>query len=109
MSDGHPPHARMQNGDLTSVPNSAPCQACTHISETLFYLNYYSAPDGGPHPLFLASGPEDPRQWARHLQIKWRGPDTVEVATDPAIHFQDRRYKYESVHILYVPLRRAGV
>jgi hypothetical protein len=83
-------------------------QACTHISETLFYLNFLAAPDAAPVPLFEASGPEDPRRWARHLHILWVARDTIQVGFDREVRFEGRLDSYDAVMVRYVPLADDG-
>jgi hypothetical protein len=84
-------------------------RACSHISETTFALDLYSAHDAPPIGLFEASGPEDPRRWAQYLSVRWLASDTVEVGYDPDIRFLTRLGGSGGVQVRYVPLRRAGV
>jgi hypothetical protein len=76
-------------------------EACIHISETLYYLQYYSAPDDTPTQVFTATGPEGPEQWREHFRIVWRHPDTLEVAYDSTVQVGDAREQAQGLRILY--------
>jgi hypothetical protein len=76
-------------------------EACIHISETLYYLQYYSAPDDAPSLVFSATGPEGPEQWREHFTIAWRHPDTLEVAYDSTIQVGEAGQPAQGPRIVY--------
>jgi hypothetical protein len=77
-------------------------RACLHISETTFELYYYRSPEE-QSGLFDASGPEDPRQWARYLTIGWSGTDSILVTYGPEVTFLSREDSTGPIRVIYRP------
>jgi hypothetical protein len=84
-------------------------ESCVHISETLFYLNYFSAPDDSPSQVFEASGPEGPDRWNEHLAVSWQGPDTLAVTYDDTVHMWRTLTSLHGVNVVYTQLARTGL
>ena len=84
-------------------------ESCVHISETLFYLNYYSAPDDAPSQVFEASGPEGPDRWKEHLAVSWQGPDTLAVTYDDTVRMWRTQTSLPGVNVVYTQLARTGI
>lgn len=82
--------------------------ACLHISETTLELDYHAAPDSGIGGLFEATGPEDPRQWPRFLDIRWLGADSIQIGYSHDVSFLSREDSVGAIRIIYVPLEGGG-
>lgn len=79
-------------------------QSCPHISETVFRLELSAPENAYPSWILTATGPEDPRAWARSLRPRWRTMDTVEVGYSGEVKFEDRADSAGNVRVVYAPL-----
>ncbi|MEO8139287.1 MAG: hypothetical protein ABI742_06565, partial [Gemmatimonadota bacterium] len=70
------------------------------ISETTLELYFYRSPEE-PAVLFQATGPEDPRQWARYLSVGWLGTDSIRVSYGPEVSFLSREDSDGAVRVVY--------
>lgn len=83
-------------------------EACIHISETLFYLQYYPTPEYAPSLLLTATGPEGPEQWNQHLHVSWRATDTLELEYDGTVEIQSSFTNHEKLHLVLSRVERIG-
>lgn len=81
-------------------------RSCPHISETVFDLGLSRGEDDYAGTILMATGPEDPRAWARSLRFRWEGLDTVVVEYSADVRIEHQEESVGTVRVRY--LRHEG-
>ena len=79
-------------------------EGCPHFDRTEISLRISMETDSLSQwsgAILAGSLPGGPREWPRHLRVRWHGPDTVVVEHDAGLRFLSRWDTAAGVRIVY--------